>query len=549
MLFNSYPFLFVFLPLTFIGTFWIGAYSHKLAILWLGAASLVFYGFWDPTFVLLLLGSIVSNYFFGRWIDHCRKAGGAGNTNEAFVSRILFVAILINLLVLGYFKYSNFFIGAFVEAFGNSFVPFDIILPLGISFFTFTQIGFLVDVSRGLTAEASLGRYLLFVTYFPHLIAGPLLHHKQIMPQLLKPDVFRFNAQNVSVGLTIFVLALAKKIFLADSLSEIVEPIFNSANQGKAPMLIEAWVGSLAYALQLYFDFSAYSEMAIGLSLIFNVRLPLNFNSPFKAHNVIEFWQRWHMSLTKYIYEYLYTPITTRFMRIGLGKAPLVENLYTVVLPTMITFLIIGLWHGANYTYLAFGALHGLYMVINYRWQALKKKKRWKPQGAMYTLLCCLLTYTAVVIALVFFRAENVSTAVTMIKGMAGLNGLSLPLTAQPVFALFPFKWLADTIVFQGLIPNEAFTLNPLVAVLSILIGQAIVWGLPNMHQLMCRFDTVTEDLSKNPKQQLANSSKILARVSWHLNTSNAIVIGLLFVVLVVAMATNKPSTFLYYQF
>jgi hypothetical protein len=249
------------------------------------------------------------------------------------------------------------------------------------------------------------------------------------------------------------------------------------------------------------------------------------------------------MSLTKYIYEYLYTPITTRFMRVGLGKAPLVENLYTVVLPTMITFLIIGLWHGANYTYLAFGALHGLYMIINYRWQAFKKKKRWKPQGAMYTLLCCLLTYTAVVIALVFFRADNISAALAVLKGMAGLNGLSLPLTAQPVFALPPFKWLADTIVFQGLIPNEAFTLNPLVAVLFILIGQAIVWGLPNMHQLMCRFDTVTEDLV-NSKTRVEP-----AMFCWHLSSANAVLTGLLFFMVIVAMATNKPSTFLYYQF
>ena len=550
MLFNSYPFLFVFLPLTFIGTFWIGAYSHKLAILWLGTASLVFYGFWDSPFVLLLLGSTVCNYYFGRWIDACGKTASGGNASDAYAGRILFVAISINLLVLGYFKYSNFFIGAFVEAFGNRFVPFDITLPLGISFFTFTQIGFLVDVSRGLTAEASLGRYLLFVTYFPHLIAGPLLHHKQIMPQLLKPDVFRFNAQNISVGITIFVLALAKKIFLADSLSEIVEPIFNSASQGKEPMLVEAWVGSLAYALQLYFDFSAYSEMAIGLSLIFNVRLPLNFNSPFKARNVIEFWQRWHMSLTKYIYEYLYTPITTKFMRAGLGKAPFVENIYTVILPTMITFLIIGLWHGANWTYLAFGALHGFYMIINYRWQALKKKQRWKPQGAMYTLLCCTLTYMAVVVALVFFRAESVGTALTMLKGMAGLNGLSLPLTVQPVFAWLPFNAFSNSIVFQGLMPNETLAMNPLTAVVLIFLGQAIVWGLPNMHQLMCRFETVTEDLNHTKStQQRASLTATSSRFSWSLNSANAIMIGLLFVVLIIAMATNKPSTFLYYQF
>jgi alginate O-acetyltransferase complex protein AlgI len=542
MLFNSYPFLFVFLPLAFMGTFVLGAFSRSLAIFWLGAASMVFYGFWDSKFVLLLLGSIVGNYCFGRWLEFAQQRG---QENNPTVGRILFAAILLNLLVLGYFKYCNFFIGAFVGAFGHEFVPFNIILPLGISFFTFTQIGFLVDVSRGLTSEASLTRYLLFVTYFPHLIAGPLLHHKQVMPQFMQADAFRINTQNISVGLTIFILALAKKIFLADSFSEIVDPIYGSVNAGHQPMLAEAWVAALSYPLQLYFDFSAYSEMAIGLSLIFNVRLPLNFNSPFKATSVIDFWQRWHMSLTKYIYEYLYTPITLALMRKGLGRSKFVENFYTVILPTFITFAIIGLWHGANWTFVVFGVVHGLFMVINYQWASFRKKMGWRNTGHFYKLSACLLTYLAVVCATVFFRADTVGAAITILKGMVGSNGLSFPLTLQPwVTSVLPDSWINAHVVFEGVIPNSAFVLNPLFALMLITLGQAIVWTLPNLHQIMNQYNIVVEDMARKTLPTSATGSW-----SWHPTTVSAIIIGITLFAVVLTMATNRPSTFLYYQF
>jgi alginate O-acetyltransferase complex protein AlgI len=543
MLFNSYSFIFIFLPITFIGTLFIGKYSHKYAIMWLGAASLVFYGFWDALFISLLLASVIANYIFGRWLDALRKA------QHKHLNTVLTIAILTNLLILGYFKYTNFFIGSIIELFGGEFLPFNIILPLGISFFTFTQIGFLVDVSRGLTHESSLTRYLLFVTYFPHLIAGPLLHHKQVMPQFSNPTAFKLNIQNISVGVTIFVLALAKKIFLADSLGEIADPIFNSAHKGHQPMFVEAWIGSLAYPLQLYFDFSAYSEMAIGLSLMFNIRLPLNFNSPFKATNLIEYWQRWHMSLTKYIYEYLYTPITIRFMRFGLGKSKLAENIYTVMLPTFITFLIIGLWHGANWTFVAFGALHGIYLIINYSWQGIKKSQGWKPNGALYNMCACGLTYLAVLIAGIFFRCETIAASVTMVKGIVGLNGISLPLTAQSYLSYLPIDLAALGVTFQGMVPNQTLTMSPLLALLFIAVGQAIVWLLPNMHQIMSRYDIVVEDLAPKSKKMLAALAQTPKWWVWHPTMTGAVLIGLLFFSLIITMATNKPSTFLYYQF
>ena len=221
MLFNSYAFIFIFLPITFLGMLWLGARTERGAILWLSLASIVFYGYWNPDFVLLLLGTALFNYGASRWLEARNITQPIGKTNY-----LLIVAISINLAVLCYFKYTNFFLGTIVNGAGGNFQPLNIILPLGISFFTFTQIAFLIDVSRGFAREHNFSRYLLFITYFPHLIAGPLLHHKQMMPQFANTSNLRFNRENVSVGLTIFVLGLAKKIFLADSLGEIANPVF-----------------------------------------------------------------------------------------------------------------------------------------------------------------------------------------------------------------------------------------------------------------------------------------------------------------------------------
>lgn len=270
MLFNSYSFIFLFLPITFAGMFWLGRYSHRLAALWLGLASLAFYAVWDSRLVLLLLASVAFNYGAGYWIGLNRTADAGKRARHTLIA-----AISVNLILLGYFKYTNFFIASTNAFFAANIPALDIILPLGISFFTFTQIAFLVDTYRGIAREYNFIHYLLFVTYFPHLIAGPVLHHKQMMPQFASPATYRINAEHVAVGLTIFVLGLAKKVLIADTLADYAGPIFGAANAGERLMLFEAWVGALSYTLQLYFDFSGYSDMAIGLSLIFNVRLPL----------------------------------------------------------------------------------------------------------------------------------------------------------------------------------------------------------------------------------------------------------------------------------
>ncbi len=340
MLFNSYGFIFLFLPVVLLGFYQLGRISHFYAALWLALASLFFYGYWNPAYVGLLLGSIVCNYSFGRWIAQAGIAPVPVRQKQ-----LLIIAITANLALLGYYKYANFFINNLNPVLGTSWNLGNILLPLGISFFTFTQIAFLVDTYQGKVKEYSFTHYALFVTSFPHLIAGPILHHKEMMPQFAKPGSYQINWANIAVGLTIFICGLAKKVLIADHLNEFATPIFNAVGAGGHPMLFEAWVGALAYTLQLYFDFSGYSDMAIGLSLMFNVRLPMNFNSPYKATTIIEFWRRWHMTLSRFLRDYLYIPLGGNRK----GKIYRYRNL-------IITMLLGGLWHGAGWTFLIWGA-------------------------------------------------------------------------------------------------------------------------------------------------------------------------------------------------
>ncbi len=357
MLFNSYLFIFVFLPVTFAGFFWIARSSHRLAALWLAAASVYFYGYWNPKFVTLLLASIIFNYGMGYAIGHVRV--GSGNRAKL----LLIIAIAANLILLGIFKYTNFFIKTINDAAGTGISLLDIVLPLGISFFTFTQITFLVDVYRGIAREYLFVHYLLFVTYFPHLIAGPIIHHQQMMPQFENAATYRINSEDIAIGVSMFAIGLAKKVLLADNFADCSTKVFTAASRGDELQFVEAWSGALSYTLQLYFDFSGYCDMAIGLSKMFGIDLPLNFNSPYKAPNIIEFWRRWHMTLSQFLRDYLYIPLGGN--RKGVGRR--YANL-------MLTMLLGGLWHGASWTFVIWGALHGAFLMINHGWLAAKER-------------------------------------------------------------------------------------------------------------------------------------------------------------------------------
>ena len=529
MLFNSYSFILLFLPITFVGMFWLGKYSHRLAALWLALASLTFYAIWDARFVLLLLASISFNYGAGYWIDLRRTANASQPASHSLV-----VAIVVNLILLGYFKYTNFFIASANEFFGGHIPALDIILPLGISFFTFTQIAFLVDVYRGIAREVNFIHYLLFVTWFPHLIAGPVLHHKQMMPQFANPATYRINLDHVAVGLTIFVLGLAKKVLIADTLADYATPIFSAANAGHTLMLFEAWVGALAYTLQLYFDFSGYSDMAIGLSLMFNVRLPLNFDSPYKATNIIDFWRRWHMTLSTFLRDYLYIPLG------GNRKGPL--RRYLNLLATM---LLGGLWHGAGWSFVIWGGLHGLYLIINHGWRELKARLGWGEGGRFAKLGAGALTFLAVVVAWVFFRANSFTSAQAMLAGMAGMNGVSLPKSLATRLTPLLTNISNLSVSFTGLLP--ATSAGTLGALIYIPIGFALVWLFPNVRQIMRNYKPTWEDLAGKETPAPLSDGVVARWMTWRPTAIHAALMAMLFFFCFISLIKN--SEFLYFQF
>src|SRR5581483_10539599 len=362
MLFNSYTFIFGLLPIAIGGFFLLAVYSRRMAAFWLFAISLVFYGWWNPIYVGLLLASIVFNYATGMILAERIQAGESRGAEA-----ILVLGVTVNLLLLGYFKYANFFVNN-VNAVTHLHLRLsEITLPLGISFFTFTQLAFLIDCYAGDVREYNFIHYGLFVTYFPHLIAGPIIHHKEMMPQFDDPATYRPTSESVSIGLTVFFIGLFKKVIFADGVAPHADALFRTVAGGVTPSFLECWAGMLAYALQIYFDFSGYSDMAIGLSRIFGIRLPLNFDSPYKASNIIDFWQRWHITLSRFLRDYyIYSALSTPRR----GRARQYANLIS-------TMFLVGLWHGANWTFLIWGTLHGIYLAVNRTGQADGVDRSW----------------------------------------------------------------------------------------------------------------------------------------------------------------------------
>ena len=439
------------------------------------------------------------------------------------------MAIAVNLFFLIYFKYANFFVDNLNHLTGSALSLATVVLPLGISFFTFTQIAFLADTWQGKVKEFNFVHYALFVTYFPHLIAGPVLHHAEMMPQFAKRNVCHVNWDNMAVGLSIFVLGLAKKVLLADAVADFSTPVFDAVKAGGQPMLFESWVGALAYTLQLYLDFSAYSDMAIGLSLMFNVRLPLNFNSPYKATCIIDFWRRWHMTLSRFLRDYLYIPLGGS----RLGTKRRYVNL-------MLTMLLGGLWHGAGWTFVIWGALHGFYLLVNHAWRALKQHFGWSHGGRLATLAAGALTFLAVVVGWVFFRADSFSSAVTMLQGMVGVNGVSLPSSLERWSRLIPggHSWL----VFNGL---GNFGVETVKALEYLGIGFLIVWLLPNVRQLFNTYCPTCDNFETTPV--FVQHSKIINLLTW--KPSKLYLVTLAIILLISILNLTKISEFLYFQF
>ncbi|TLT03565.1 MBOAT family O-acyltransferase [Aliarcobacter cibarius] len=399
MLFNSYEFIFLFLPITFFVYFYL--LSKRLILgakIFLVIASLFFYGYWNFNYVPLILLSIFVNYGVGLSLVNHEKIKLSSKS-------ILTFGILFNVGLLGYFKYTDFLLDNFNGIFGSNVPLMHIILPLGISFFTFTQIAFLVDAYRKEAKEYSLINYMLFVTYFPHLLAGPILHHKEMMPQFAFKYNWVKNYRNIALGLFIFSIGLFKKVVIADTFAVWANAGFDTATTLN---LIEAWATSLSYTFQLYFDFSGYCDMAIGISLMFNIKLPINFNSPYKALSIQDFWRRWHMTLSRFLRDYIYIPLGGNRK----GNTRTYINLLS-------TFLIGGLWHGAGWTFIIWGALHGIALAIHRAWQSLGFK--------MWTWLSWFITFNFINITWVFFRAKDFDSAIKVLGSMFSLDNVVLP--------------------------------------------------------------------------------------------------------------------------
>lgn len=411
MLFNSYIFILLFLPITLITFFYIGKIGHhRVAISWLVFSSLFFYGWWNPNYLLLLLFSMLFNYGFGVILS---------NKYNLFIRKyILLIGIALNLSLLGYFKYANFFIEQLNFTLGTSYNLEKIILPLAISFFTFQQISYLVDAYRHETREYNFLHYCLFVTFFPQLIAGPIVHHKEMLPQFANNDIYKANSKNLAIGFLIFTIGLFKKVIIADNLALFANPVFTNLDHSNAITFFSAWTGALAYSFQLYFDFSGYSDMAIGIAYMFGIKLPMNFYSPYKSTSIIEFWRRWHITLSRFLRDYLY---------ITLGGSR--KGAYRRYINLFLTMLIGGIWHGAGWTFIVWGGLHGTYLIINHAWRNIRINiLKWSSNVSSFeVMLSTLVTFTSVTVAWVYFRAESLSDANSLLATMFGGNGISLP--------------------------------------------------------------------------------------------------------------------------
>lgn len=487
MLFNSYVFIFLFLPIVLGGFHYLRTIKHQYALTWLLLASLFFYGWWNPKYLILIIGSMLANYLFSLQL--------LKRTDQSVRKMILILGIIFNLVLIGYYKYCRFFVEQFNLVTNGSINIEALILPLGISFFTFQQIALLIDTYHRRCEAYNIVSYGLFVMFFPQLIAGPIVHPNEMMPQLLRPKTTHFNRNYFAVGFTLFIIGLFKKVVIADHLAIYATSTFEAVDNHQILTFLEAWCGALAYTFQLYFDFSGYSDMALGLGKLFGIKLPLNFNSPYKAKNIIEFWRHWHMTLSRFLRDYLYIPL-------GGNRAGVVKRYINLIL----TMTIGGLWHGAGWTFIIWGALHGMYLMMNHAFRFIMAPFQIKP-NIIYKSIGWFITFVAVVIGWVFFRSSCLESTMSILKSMSGFNGIT-----------------SDTSV---LLSREG--------TLWLLFAGAITLLLPNTAQFMRHY---------SPALHLQKQNNVLA---WRPMMLWAWIIGGMGVVAILQL--GQLSEFLYFQF
>jgi D-alanyl-lipoteichoic acid acyltransferase DltB (MBOAT superfamily) len=505
MLFNSPLFLLLFLPVTLAGFYLLARWRGRNAALWfLLIAGLLFYAYSSLFNFALFMVSVTANFLLGYAIAHFRAS-----------SRIwLICGILLNIGLIGYFKYAGLLVSTTNQVFSASFIVPHLLLPVGISFYTFEQISYLLEVRESGRSEPSFMRYALFASFFPHLIAGPIIRPHQLLPQFSSPTLGRFEWQSFAIGATFLLLGLFKKVILADGSAVYASPVFTAAQNGAIPGLFDAWGAAIAYTFQIYFDFSGYSDMAIGLGLMFGIWLPFNFNSPYQATSIIDFWRRWHMTLSQFLRDYVYIPL-------GGSRSGPVRHYVNI----MLTMLIGGLWHGANWTFVAWGGLHGLFLLLNHAWRKLRGER---PSTAIGRWIGRILTFLVVVLAWVFFRADSFAAARRIFAGMIGRNGWISGAPADPA------NWLAQSLQYVGIPVAAGWPAAGLLQLVWCVVLLAIVWSLPNTQQFL-----------------LGEGRPAHARLVWRPTLAWGAALGLCFGVALtyVLVAGNRVSEFIYFIF
>jgi len=440
MPFTSNIFLYAFLPAVLALFFVLARLGQKagLAIWFLILSSFVFYGYKDPTNITLLMSSIFGNFALAYLIR-----------NRPQKTAIITLGVIFNLGILGYFKYTNFFMENFSLVSGNGFEPLAIALPLAISFYTFQQIAFLADTRTKEVGAVSFRDYMLFVTFFPQLIIGPIVHHKEMMPQFIKPDFGRFKWSNFQTGFFYLTMGVVKKVFLSDICAGVVDSVYGDVAAGTSVGFADAWLAAFAFSLQIYFDFSGYTDMAVGIAKMFGIDLPFNFNSPYKARNVAEFWRRWHMTLSRWLRDYLYIPLGGNHC--GFKRS---------AINAVIVFLLGGLWHGAAWTFVVWGAMQGIGVV----WTHLMKELK----ISLPKIIGVALTFLFITLSWVLFRAQGMDDALNLYNVMSGAQGFDLSM-------------------------RESVNLP------VMLIGAAMIFALPNSHSIVPWLQERAAKLPKAP--------------------------------------------------
>lgn len=497
MNFNSLLFLFLFLPITLLGFYLINRKgSYKWSFIWLVGASIIFYGFWNLVLTGVLFGSVLTNYVLARFIN-------SSQGNKVNSKKILYFGIICNLGVLIFFKQFGLYGGSLTQEFSPTY-SLNVIIPIGLSFFIFQQIIYLVEVWRGKVDGNYFWNYFLYVVFFPQLLSGPIVRPNEFFPQLSGKNFFKLKADQIAAGLTIFSCGLFKKVVLADGIARYSNSAFDAVSEGAVLSLMEAWSGTLSFTLQVYFDLSGYSDMAVGLGCLFGIRIPINFESPYKASSLIEFWHRWHMTLSRFVRDYIYIPLGGNRR----GSLKRTGNIFIIM-------VIGGAWHGMGATFVVWGIFHGGFLALNHFWRQLQNLLGYslERKNLIYEISGCMITFLTVAVLWVLFRAENLDVAVSIIQSLFGFH-------TSPGADFNNIKISEDRLWFLIF----------------------IVWFCPNMREIMSKYYE-----RKNFDTKQHNSIVGRRWYHWYPNTWWAALTTILFIMSLLEITNSKQ--FIYFQF